>query len=145
MTGRLKPMISLLLALLFCGASSQAAVCKLSCGLDAAAAPCRMAVASRQAAMHPMPHRHCSPAIRAARDAGDSAGFSGLRSSTCGHSFTPAVENPVAAKARFASSQGAFFRNHSSGRAIPQFAALARRHHPPRSSASCPPVVALRI
>ncbi len=141
MMDRLKPMISLLLALLVCCATSQAKVCELSCGLDAQGAACRMAAASRPSTMQEMPHGHCSPASRTAPN----AAFSGLHPSTCGHAFSPAVEDAVAAKARFASSQAALVQSSSNGLAVPHVTSLSPTHPPPLLFAANPLVVALRI
>jgi len=140
--GRLKPMICLLLALLVCGASTQAKVCELSCALDMQGAACRMAVAFRQAAMQEMARgQHCSPASRTARG----AVFSGLHPSICGHAFSPDVEDVPTAKVRFASSRAALVQSRSNELAIRPATSFARKRPLPPPLAATPVVLALRI
>jgi len=142
---RLRPIFSLLLAFVVCCASSQAKVCELSCGLEAQGAACHLAAASRQARMQEMPHGHCAPAMHVVRNVGNDAGFSGLHPSACGHAFSLAVENVVAAKSRLVSLQTALFQRSSNQIAIPHFTAQAERHPPPLLFAANPLLIALRV
>ncbi len=146
MLSRLKPILALLIAMVVCGASSQAAVCELSCGLDAKGMACHMAAPSQKTAMQPMPHEHCASkaAMQAASAAVGGVQVGSLHSAACGHTFSLAIENPFAAKARLGVAAISFRSNPPIGNTIPRFAVLIERP-PPRIAAATSLLTTLRV
>jgi hypothetical protein len=144
MMSRLKPILSVLLALVVCGASSQAAVCELSCGLDARGMACHMAPPSQQASME-MQHGHCSPEMQMSSNTDSGIQIGSMHSAACGHTFSPAVENQFAAKARFGLSAISFFSDASTEHAMPRITTFSEQRPPPRVAAASSLLITLRV
>ena len=142
---RLKPMFFVLLALIVCGASSQAAVCELSCGLDVRGMACHMAAASQKASMQAMPHGHCGASMLMDSDAGSQTAVSSLHGMACGHVSSPAVENKATAKAHIELSAMLLFADRPGTDTLPRVMAFSERRPPPLIAASSTPLTALRV
>ena len=142
---RLKPMFFVLLALIVCGASSQATVCELSCGLDARGMACHMSAAAQETSMQAMPHGHCGASMLMDSDAGGQTAVSSLHGTACGHVSSPAVEYKATAKAHIGLSAMMPRADRPDADTLPRVMAFSERRPPPLIAASSSPLTTLRV
>ena len=147
MMGRLKPMLSVLLALVVCGAVSQTAICELSCGL-ASGPECHMPAASHDAAMQPMSPTfsgHCSPGMQMNSGVDTSPRFCGLHSMVCGQVSSMVVDARLGPFAHLSGSTLLSIKSMSASRFEIVTEALSQKRPPPLLLALDRTVVSLRI
>ena len=145
MIRRLKPMLSVLLTLLLCGASSQSAICELSCRL-ASEPECHIAAPSHESATTGITsHNRCSAPMQAAPEMGKRQMICSRHGFLCGHSSLPAVVEQFAVQHQSTGLELVLSVRLPAERSVFRTAVLLRKRPPPVLGAPNPLIASLRI